>query len=82
MNKDWIKVLESWNELRETICEAVVPAEAGKHFRSSRREALLGVRAILDHTLERLDEHAGASSQEGMCSKHSKQSSHSIQITE
>ncbi|CAH0119410.1 MULTISPECIES: hypothetical protein [unclassified Paenibacillus] len=33
----------------------LLPAEARKHFRASRKEMLLGVRAILDEAIEKCD---------------------------
>ncbi|HYF90704.1 MAG TPA: hypothetical protein VD969_00520 [Symbiobacteriaceae bacterium] len=33
-----------------------VPPGVGSHFRAARREALLGVRAMVDAAIERLDE--------------------------
>jgi hypothetical protein len=75
-NEAFMKVLDSIVELRETILEAVVPEEAQHHFRASRREALLGVKAVLDHSIERLD---GQVPRETQAEKHS---SRTIEITE
>ena len=40
----------------------VIPPEAGHHFRNAGREQLLGVRAIVDFWIERIDEAEGRSS--------------------
>jgi hypothetical protein len=53
-------VLEGLTDLRETMLTAVAPAEARRHFRSSQREALLGLRALLDRSIDRLDEQASS----------------------
>jgi hypothetical protein len=53
-------VLEGLTDLHESMLTAVVPEEARRHFRSSRREALLGLRAMLDRSIDRLDEQANS----------------------
>lgn len=42
--------------LGELLLGRQVPPEAREHLRNARREALLGVRAMVDHALTRLDE--------------------------
>jgi hypothetical protein len=39
----------------------VIPDEATHHFRNAGREQLLGVRAIVDHWIDRIDESEGRS---------------------
>lgn len=55
-NEALLKALNHITELRETIFAALVPAEAQRHFRSSRREALLGLRTVLDHSIQGLED--------------------------
>lgn len=62
--------------LQETIVKALIPTEAQEHFRTSHREALLGVRAVLDHSIEKLDERTIEDGQNG------KNAIRSITITE
>jgi len=69
-------VLDKILELQETILTALVPGDAQTHFRSSRKEALLGIRALLDHTIQRLDESASDGNQP------EKQVNRAIKITE
>ncbi len=39
-----------------TLMDRFVPPEASGHFRNAGREQLLGVRAIVDHWIRRIDE--------------------------
>ena len=55
-NESMLKIMDGISMLHETIVKALIPAEAQDHFRSSHREALLGVRAVLDHSIEKLDD--------------------------
>lgn len=51
--------LEGSPGLRErgrSLLDRVLPAEASTHFRNAGREQLLGVRAIVDFWIRRLDE--------------------------
>jgi hypothetical protein len=51
--------LEGAPGLRErgkTMMDRVMPPEASEHFRNAGREHLLGVRSIVDHWINRLDE--------------------------
>jgi hypothetical protein len=75
-NESMLKIMDGISMLHETVVKALIPAEAQEHFRSSHREALLGVRAVLDHSIEKLDEHAGEGVQKG------KNAHRSIKITE
>jgi hypothetical protein len=54
-NEPILKVYESLVGLRETMAAAFVPKEAQLHFRTAKK-ALLGVRAIMDHAINKLDE--------------------------
>lgn len=38
-----------------SLMRRVVPDEAGNHFRNAGREHLMGVRALVDHWIRRLD---------------------------
>ena len=40
----------------------IVPPEASRHFRNAGREQLLGVRAIVDHWIRRIDDSESSSS--------------------
>ncbi len=40
----------------KTLMDRVMPPEASEHFRNAGREHLLGVRSIVDHWIQRLDE--------------------------
>ena len=51
--------LEKAPGLRErsrSLMDRVMPPEASEHFRNAGREQLLGVRSIVDHWIQRLDE--------------------------
>lgn len=41
-----------------------MPEEARQHFRTARREALLGVRSLVDAAIDRLDQQAEAAEPE------------------
>lgn len=43
-------------ERGKTLMDRVMPPEASEHFRNAGREHLLGVRSIVDHWIQRLDE--------------------------
>jgi hypothetical protein len=43
------------------LMSRVIPAEASHHFRNAGREELLGIRAIVDFWIERIDEAEGRS---------------------
>lgn len=43
-------------ERGKTMMDRVMPPEASEHFRNAGREHLLGVRSIVDHWIQRLDE--------------------------
>jgi hypothetical protein len=59
--------LEGSPSLRErgrSVLDRMMPPEAATHFRNAGREQLLGIRTIVDHWINRLDEsesRAGAS---------------------
>lgn len=35
---------------------SIIPAEASQHFRAAGREQLMGMRALVDHWIKRLDD--------------------------
>ena len=56
--------LERLPGLRErgrSLMDRVIPREASHHFRNAGREELLGIRAIVDHWIARIDEAEGRS---------------------
>jgi hypothetical protein len=70
------KILDSLSEIRNTILASFVPGEAKQHFLSSRREALIGMKVILQHAIDRCDEHGSGNAYQ---EKHGGQS---IEISE
>jgi hypothetical protein len=44
-----------------SLMDRVIPREASHHFRNAGREELLGIRAIVDFWIERIDEAEGRS---------------------
>lgn len=70
-----VKVVRSMFELQKTILTSFIPDEARQHFHSSRREALLGMKAILQQAIDKHDEEANKET-------HREKSSRSIEITE
>jgi hypothetical protein len=40
-----------------SMMSRVVPPEASTHFRAASREQLMGIRALMDHWIRRLDSH-------------------------
>jgi hypothetical protein len=48
-----------------SMVDRVMPPEAGEHFRNAGREQLLGVRAIVDFWIARLDEADARASRSG-----------------
>jgi len=69
-----VKIVSDILKLRRTILAALSPEEVRQHFISSRRVALLGVKAILQHAIDWLDEHADGKA-------HQEKSSRPIEIT-
>jgi hypothetical protein len=67
-----LAALEGSPSLRErgrTLMDKVMPAEASQHFRNAGREQLLGIRAIVDFWIRRIDvmeSHAGDPSRENI----------------
>jgi hypothetical protein len=56
--------LERSPGLRErgrSLMDRVIPREAAHHFRNAGREELLGIRAIVDFWIDRIDEAEGRS---------------------
>ncbi|MGG2196460.1 hypothetical protein [Paenibacillus validus] len=75
MNEDEVvKAVRNIFELHKTILASFIPDEARQHFHSSRREALLGMKAILQREIDRLDEQTTGET-------HQEKSSRSIEIT-
>lgn len=57
--------LERTPGLRErgrSLMDRVIPREASHHFRNAGREELLGIRAIVDFWIDRIDEAEGRAS--------------------
>jgi hypothetical protein len=44
-------------EMRKSV-EGILPPEFMEHRRAARKEMLLAFRGLLDHAIERIDEHA------------------------
>lgn len=51
--------------MRRTLMGDRIGPQAQAHFRTARREALLGIRAAVDHALTRLEQEAQAEAEEG-----------------
>jgi hypothetical protein len=55
----------SWRERGQGMMDRVMPPEAAQHFRNAAREQLLGMRAIVDFWIARVDQlDAGATPRE------------------
>jgi len=52
-----IERARSMTSRSRSLMNRVVPPEASTHFRAAGREQLLGVRALMDHWIRRMDEH-------------------------
>jgi hypothetical protein len=50
----------SMSSRSRSFLSRIVPPEASRHFRAAGREQLMGVRALMDHWIHRLDEHESA----------------------
>ncbi|KZE79149.1 hypothetical protein AV654_16855 [Paenibacillus elgii] len=55
------RLLESLSEAHETLIAEFIPAGARSHFLASHREALLGLRSLLDAAIDRAKEPPEAS---------------------
>ncbi|PUA35193.1 hypothetical protein C8Z91_31800 [Paenibacillus elgii] len=53
------RLLDSLSEAHETLLAEFIPAGARSHFLTSRREALLGLRGLLDAAIDRAKEPPG-----------------------
>lgn len=53
-------VLDMVLDMGQRLAARPVPPEAKQHFKAARREALLGVRALVDAAIERMDEEPAA----------------------
>ncbi|WP_141431082.1 hypothetical protein [Bacillus sp. 03113] len=51
-----LKIMDHLLEIHETIAAEFIPAKVQHHFRTSRKEALLGMRSVLDYAIEKLDD--------------------------
>lgn len=63
-----LAAIEGSPSLRERgkhLMDRVMPAEANQHFRNAGREQLLGIRAIVDFWIRRIDAMESRSSDEG-----------------
>ncbi|WP_088830968.1 hypothetical protein [Paenibacillus tyrfis] len=54
------RLLNSLSEVQETLVAEFIPAGARSHFLASRREALLGLRSLLDAAIDRTKKPLGA----------------------
>ena len=60
--------LEGEQSLRDRsrkLMDRVVPPEATRHFRNAGREQLLGIRSIVDHWINRIDDSEASASDGG-----------------
>lgn len=48
-------ILDALLDVGERISRPPMPPEAAQHFRAARREALLGLRSLLDAAIERAE---------------------------
>ncbi len=48
------KLVDDLFELRQSVVGDRIPAAARRHFLAARKEALLGVRSVVDHALSRV----------------------------
>ncbi|WP_036681482.1 hypothetical protein [Paenibacillus tyrfis] len=53
------RLLNSLSEVQETLVAEFIPAGARSHFLTSRGEALLGLRSLLDAAIDRTKEPSG-----------------------
>ncbi len=56
--EDRVRQLEGGTSMRSrgnSLLRAVMPDDARRHFRNAGREQLLGIRAIVDHWIARID---------------------------
>ncbi|MCZ8519939.1 hypothetical protein [Paenibacillus caseinilyticus] len=50
------RLLDKLMDVQEELFHEALPEKARSHFRSARREALLGLRALLDEAIEQTQE--------------------------
>lgn len=48
-------ILDALLDVGERLARPPMPSEAAQHFRAARREALLGLRSLLDAAIERAE---------------------------
>ncbi|WP_426449516.1 hypothetical protein ACP26L_31510 [Paenibacillus sp. S-38] len=53
------RLLDTLMELQEEVLNEAIPEQTRSHFRSARREALLGIRSLIDEAIERTQERPG-----------------------
>lgn len=58
--EEMYRLLDVVLDMGEKLVARPVLPEAKQHFKNARREALLGVRAIVDAAIERMDEQPAA----------------------
>ncbi|GLI08227.1 hypothetical protein YDYSG_42570 [Paenibacillus tyrfis] len=63
------KLLDSLSEAQETLIAECIPAGARSHFLASRREALLGLRSLLDDAIDRTKKPPGAADKKSPSSR-------------
>lgn len=56
MQEQLFRLIQDFSELRRVLVGNRIPPEAEAHFRTARKEALLGIRSVVDHALERLEQ--------------------------
>lgn len=76
MRNEMEKILIGLSELHNTVMASFVPEEARKHLFNSRKEALLGIKAILQQAIDGCDKHGTGHS------RSNRQPSRSIKMTD
>ncbi|HEX7057339.1 MAG TPA: hypothetical protein VF260_09125 [Bacilli bacterium] len=71
-----LEVVRELLQLRRTVLSAMLPPEAERHFRAARKEALLGMQAILQVAIDKCDEEPTAKKTAA------KRASRKIEVTE
>ncbi|MBD0379552.1 hypothetical protein [Paenibacillus sedimenti] len=54
--QDLENIVSCLEDVKNIVVARLVPEEARTHFRQAEKEALLGVRSLLDAAIDRLDE--------------------------
>ncbi|HET7657033.1 MAG TPA: hypothetical protein VFK37_01980, partial [Bacillales bacterium] len=50
-----VDVMDHLFEFRNALMESLIPEEAQRHFQSSKREALCGLRDLIQHAIDKLE---------------------------